>query len=254
MPDRSGTCQIKIRRQPDRSCCCLIKIRQLPDRSGTCKIKIRRQPDQSGCCLIKIRHAWYQANLSAWSILLRQIRRSGKQTKFVRSLLMRHLDDTFWWEILMKHFDETFSWDTLMKIFDEKFWRDTVMRGFNGELMRHLDETFWWDILIRHFDETFWCNILMRHFVEMFWWDNWMRHLMRYFDETWHDRFDCLLFMRLENFTLFLKGLLQLYFCRNLRFRNAFVLMCCDCLFVKMSQYNKQTHPRHGLLYKTLLV
>ena len=58
----------------------------MPDRSGTFQIKIRRQPDPSGCCLIKIRHAWYQANLSAWSILLRQIRRSGKQRKFVRSL------------------------------------------------------------------------------------------------------------------------------------------------------------------------
>ena len=87
MPDRSGTCQIKIRRQPDWSGCCLIKIRQLPDRSGTCQIKLRRQPDRSGCCLIKIRHAWYQANLSAWSILLRQIRWSGKRRKFVRSLV-----------------------------------------------------------------------------------------------------------------------------------------------------------------------
>ena len=73
MPDRSGTCQIKIRRQPDRSGCCLNKIRQLPDQSGTCQIKIR--------------HAWYQANLSAWSILLRQIRRSGKRRKFLRSLI-----------------------------------------------------------------------------------------------------------------------------------------------------------------------
>ena len=87
MPDRWGTCQIKIRWQPDRSGCCLIKIWQLPDRSGTCQIKIRWQPDWSGCCLIKIRHAWYQANLSAWSILLRQIRRSGKRRKFVRSLV-----------------------------------------------------------------------------------------------------------------------------------------------------------------------
>ena len=58
----------------------------MPDWSGTCQIKIRGQPDRSGCCLIKIRHAWYQANLSAWSILLRQIRRSGKRRKFVRSL------------------------------------------------------------------------------------------------------------------------------------------------------------------------
>ena len=87
MPDRSGTCQYKIRRQSDRSGCCLIKIRQLPNRSGTCQIKIRRQPDRSGCCLIKIRHSWHQANLSAWSILLRQIRWSGKQRKFVRSLV-----------------------------------------------------------------------------------------------------------------------------------------------------------------------
>ena len=55
MPNRSGTCQIKIRQQPDRSGCCLIKIRQLPDQSGTCHIKIRWQPDRSGSCLIKIR-------------------------------------------------------------------------------------------------------------------------------------------------------------------------------------------------------
>ena len=87
MPDWSGTCQINIRWQPDRSGCCLIKIRHLPDRSGKCQIKIRQQPDPSGCCLIKIRQAWYQAKLSAWSILLRQIRRSGKQREFVRSLL-----------------------------------------------------------------------------------------------------------------------------------------------------------------------
>ena len=88
--DRSGTCQIKIRRQPDQSGCCLIKIRQLPDRSSTCQIKIRWQPDRSSCCLIKIRHAWYQANLAPWSILLRQIRQSGKWRKFVRSLYRIH--------------------------------------------------------------------------------------------------------------------------------------------------------------------
>ena len=85
--------------------------------------------------------------------------------------LVRHLDETFWWDILMRNFYETFLRDIFMRHFDETFWWDIFMRHYN--------ETFWWYILMRHFNETLWWDILMRHFNGIFLWDIWMRH----FDE-----------------------------------------------------------------------
>ena len=88
---------------------------------------------------------------------------------------MKHLDETFWWEIWMRNLDETFGWDILMKHFDETFLWDILMRF----LMGYLDETFRWDILMRHFNETFWwyslkrhfnLGILIIHFDETLWW------------------------------------------------------------------------------------